>query len=40
MTGINCCPCYIPRTFAALKDIGVDVRVEVVDLINATIMEE
>jgi hypothetical protein len=41
MTEINCCPCYyIPSTSTTLEDVGLDVRVEVVNVIDATIMEE
>ncbi len=41
MTVINCCPYYyIPSISTASEDARLDVRVEFVDVIDATIMEE
>jgi len=41
MTEINCCPYYyIPNISTTLEDAGLDVRVEVVNVIDATIMEK
>jgi hypothetical protein len=41
MIKINCCPYYyIPSTSTTLEDVGLNVKVEVVNVIDAIIMEE
>jgi hypothetical protein len=41
MTKINCHPYYyIPSASIAPEDVGLDVRVRVIDVIDVTIMEE